>query len=401
MSPRAGGVSCLEGELSDVTKCAAPTPFVLGASYLTDMVLHQECEKSMFEQDSEKPPHSLYRFIFENAPDATVVFDESNGVIIRNRAARQLDPGLYQRIFAPDAPCAVELASFREEIQSMGRSELEVRAGDRVILMRGRAQGSLHVVTLGDVTEFRRLEAELRAFERLESVGLMTASLVHDFNNLLMPIATTSAFLLRQLEQGSDAGDMVRDIQSAADRAVSMTRQVLKVVRGQAARAEELSLSSVVADLQPLVRRVAGPAVRTDLVLAGAPALVRLERERLERVILNLVANGRDAMPSGGRITLSTTEISLTEGDACAIPGARDGDYVALRISDTGTGISPEVRERIFTGFATTKDAGHGTGLGLATIQRFMAQSRGCIAVHSQPGCGTTISLYFPVARLE
>jgi signal transduction histidine kinase len=362
-------------------------------------MVHQQCEKSMFERDSEERLHSLYRSIFENAPDATVVFDESNSAVVSNRAARQLD--FYERVFASDAPWAFELAAFRREIRSAGRAELEVRIGDRVILLRGRPHGSFHIVTLSDVTELRRLEGALRAFERVESVGLMTASLVHDFNNLLMPIATTSAFLLRQLEQGSDAMDMVRDIQAAADRAVSMIRQVLKVVRRSPANVEELSLSSVVSDIQPLVRRVAGPAIRTDLVLGGGTALVRLDRERLERVILNLVANARDAMPSGGRITLSTSEISFDEDEANAIPGARTGSYVALRVSDIGTGITSEARERIFGGFFTTKDAGHGTGLGLAMVHRFVTQSRGCIAINSQPGRGTTVSLYFPAAPLD
>lgn len=362
----------------------------------------------MFERDSEGLLHSLYRSIFENAPDATVVFDESDSAIISNRAARQLDQHLYERLVAspspspsPDAPWALEIAAFRREIKSTGRAELEVRVGDRVILMRGRPHASFHIVTLSDVTELRRLEAALRAFERVESVGLMTASLVHDFNNLLMPIATASASLLRQVEQGSDAMDMVRDIQAAADRAVSMIRQVLKVVRRSPENVEELSLSSVVNDIQPLVRRVAGPGIRTDLVLGGGTAHVRVDRERLERVILNLVANARDAMPSGGRITLSTSEISFDEGTAGAIPGATSSSYVALRVSDMGTGISSDVRERIFAGFFTTKDSDHGTGLGLTMVHRFVTQSRGCIAMHSHPGGGTIVSLYFPAARAD
>jgi len=357
------------------------------------------CGGLMFEGDCADETRGLYRCIFENAPEAMAIFDEANRLLVRNRAARELSAELFDRLFSVDAPWAIEVAGFRTEVVRRGRSEIEVSVGDRVIALRGRAHRFLQVVTLCDVTELRRIEAELRAFERVESVGLMTASLVHDLNNLLMPIATASGVLLRQLEQGSDAMAMVKEVQSAADRAVSLTRQVLGLARRQPGRVEDVSLSAAVIELQPLVRRVAGPTVRVDLALAPTVAVARLDRERLERVILNLVANARDAMPSGGRVTLSTAEISLDEEEAGSIPGANKGVYVALRVSDTGTGISSEVRERIFAGFFSTKDVDRGTGLGLAMIHRFVTSSGGCISVHSQPGRGTTVSLYFPVAR--
>lgn len=390
---------CTDGGSSDTTKSAAPTPRPFTTTYLTQMMMFdEECQGLMFDENSDDELAGIYRCLFEDAPDATVIFDESNRVLVRNRAAREFSAAVFERLLAVDAPWATEVGTFWKEVARAGRSELEVSIDDRAIVLRGRAHGLLHVVTLSDVTELRRIEAELRAFERIESVGLMTASLVHDLNNLLMPIATTSALLLRELEQGSDAMAMVREVQSATDRAVSLTRQILGIARRQPARVDEVSLSSVVLELQPLVRRVAGPAVRVDLVLAPTMAVAKLDRERLERVILNLVANARDAMPSGGRITLSTAEIGLNEQEAGAIPGATKGAYVALRVSDTGTGISSEIRERMFAGFFSTKEEDRGTGLGLATIHRFVTNSRGCISVHSQPDQGTTVSLYFPVA---
>jgi len=382
-----------EGGSSDATTSAAPMPFPLSAPYLQDV---------MFDEDSEGsdvPTRGLYRSIFEKAHEATVVFDESNRLILRNRAARQQDARLLERIFAVDGPQAQDLASFRAEIARAGRSQLELSVDGREVVLRGQAHGGCHVVTLNDVTEFRRIEGELRAIERVESVGLLTASLVHDFNNLLMPIAATSGCLLLELKEGSEAIEMARDIKRAADRAASLARQVLKLARRGPPRQQDVSLNSVLSDLLPIVKRVVGSAISVDVVRTRSAALVRLDREGLERVILNLVANARDAMPSGGRVTLSTTEISLDAEEAHAIPGAAKGAYVALRVSDTGMGISSEVRERIFEGFFTTKNAGRGTGLGLSTARRFVAQCGGCIAVHSQPGRGTLVSLYFPIVH--
>lgn len=353
-------------------------------------------KRAMSEPDCQVPNTGLYRFIFENAREATIVFDDSGRVLCRNRAARRLPSGLFERIFDAEAPWAHEVASFRKEIASSGRSALEVYLDDRIVSMCGEACGSLQVVTLHDLTESRRDEAKLRAFERIESVGLLTAGLVHDLNNLLMPIAATTACLLPELDDQSSAAEMVRDIQSAANRAVSLARQVLKLARRQPARVEELSLSTVLTELRPLVKMVAGPGVHADLALTENASLVRVDREQLERVVLNLIANARDAMPSGGRITVSTMDICL-DGDRPA--GATDGAYVALSVSDSGTGIRSEVRERIFSGSFTTKDANHGTGLGLASVRRFVAESRGCLAVHSQPGRGTAVSLYFPTVR--
>jgi signal transduction histidine kinase len=341
----------------------------------------------------------LYRFVFEHACDPIVVFDANGRVVLLNREARRLPSGLVERLFAGDAQRAPELALFREEIATRGTAQAELRIDGRSIDIRGRVHGSQYALTLRDVTELRRVEGELRSMQRVESIGHLTASLVHDFNNLLTPIACLSTCLEDDLPRGVDAREMARDIRVAAERAAALARQMMKFVRREPTHVEAVSLSAVVAELQTLIQRVAGSGVKVEIAVAPGAGAAMLDRERLEHVLLNLVANARDAMPSGGRLTLSTAHVSLDKGEADAIEGATAGSYVVLRVSDTGVGMTSEVRERIFESFFTTKDADHGTGLGLASARRFVAQSRGCITVHSQTGRGTTMSLYFP--RIE
>jgi signal transduction histidine kinase len=350
----------------------------------------------MPEKLPEERKLDLYRFLFDQARDATIVFDAHGRILLLNHEARQLPGEFVERLFAGDATCALELALFRDEVASRGHAQAEIRVGGRSMTLHGMVQGGLHVVMLRDVTESRRVEGELRSLQRVESVGHLTASLVHDFNNLLTPIACMSACLEADLPDGSEESAMARDICVAAERAATLARQVLKFVRREPSRVEAANISAVVAELGPLIQRVAGTGVEVQLSLGPNAGAAMLDRERFEHVVLNLVANARDAMPRGGLLTLSTANISFDEGEASAIEGARAGCYVVLRVIDTGVGMTTEVRERIFESFFTTKDADHGTGLGLAAARRFVAQSRGCITVHSEAGRGTTMSLYFP-----
>jgi two-component system cell cycle sensor histidine kinase/response regulator CckA len=349
----------------------------------------------------DDPKPGLYRFLFDHARDATIVFDAKGRILLMNHDARSLPRDLVERLFARDATCALELSLFREELSSLGKSHAEIQIDGRSLSIWGQAHDGQHVVILRDVTEARRVEADLRALQRVESVGHLTASLVHDFNNLLTPIACMSACLEDDLPADSRARDMARDIFTASERAAGLARQVLRYVRREPSRVQCVNVSAAVAEFEAIIVRVAGAGVEVELKLATNAGCAMLDRERLDHVLLNLVANARDAMPAGGRLTLTTARVSLDEGDADAIAGARAGSYVALRVIDTGVGMTTEVRERIFESLFTTKDADHGTGLGLATARRFVAQSHGCITVHSDAGHGTTMSLYFPSIEPE
>jgi two-component system cell cycle sensor histidine kinase/response regulator CckA len=340
-----------------------------------------------------------YQFAFENALDPTIVFDASGHALLLNREARELSDELVDRLFVNGGPAAAELSLFRAALATRGHAHVEVRVDGRSVVIDGKACGSRHVVTLRDVTDRRRLETELRDLQRVESIGQFTATLVHDFNNLLTPIACLSSCLEGDASVGGEAREMVGDIREAAERASALARQALRLVRREPTRVEVTDVNAVLTDLRSLVGRLVGSEVEVDLVLAKDAGAAMLDRERLEHVLLNLAANARDAMPAGGRLRLGTASVSVDEGEARAIEGAVAGSYVAVRVTDTGVGMTREVRERIFERFFTTKEPGRGTGLGLVSAKRFVAETGGCIGVHSEAGRGTTVSLYFP--RLE
>lgn len=208
-----------DGASSHETISAPPMTRGSASSYI-----HAE----MHDTPSDDLKPGFYRFLFDHARDATLVFDTDGRIRLMNDEARRLSRGLVERLFARDAPCALELALFREEIASRGRSQAEVQMDGRSLSIWGLAHDGQRVVILRDVTDARRAEAELRSLQRVESVGHLTASLVHDFNNLLTPIACMSACLEADLPEDSRVGEMARDIRIAGERAAALARQVLK-----------------------------------------------------------------------------------------------------------------------------------------------------------------------------
>jgi nitrogen-specific signal transduction histidine kinase/ActR/RegA family two-component response regulator len=245
----------------------------------------------------------------------------------------------------------------------------------------------------------RELQTELDRLRRVESLGYLTASVIHDFNNLLTPMVCLSAMLARELEKGTRAGDMAAEIRETAERAAGLVRQMLSFVRRAPEPPRRVNVGAVVSELRSLLGRVAGDRVEIALAIDEDASDVMTSREQLEQVLLNLAANARDAMPSGGRLFVSVTPVTLAGEDG---PGChRAGAYVAIRVSDTGVGMSPEVRERVFERFFTTKGQSDGNGLGLAAAHRFAKASGGCISVRSVEGAGTTITLCLPRARAD
>jgi signal transduction histidine kinase len=356
----------------------------------------------MFDEAS-LPEHQLLRFLFENASDPTVVLD-GDAVILANRAAREMTSVAIERLFAGDVAWASEVGTMRSRLRAHGHAATEVaipprRGGDaRTLVLEGIMHGEYNVILIRDVTEPRSVDAEIRRLRQMESVGQLTASVVHDFNNLLTPIACLSALLERSVVEDEGRVELARDIRAAAERASTLVRQVLTLARREPSRPERVSVSTVLKELRSLTERLAGPKVEIEIVGDGHESEVVVDRESLERVVLNLVANARDAMPDGGRVTLSTADVVLGEEDGAGTPGQA---YVALTVSDNGTGMSIEVREKVLEGPYSTKAPGSGTGLGLAAARRFAAESGGCIAMHGGPGKGTVVALYLPRATHE
>ncbi|HLK40530.1 MAG TPA: ATP-binding protein [Polyangiaceae bacterium] len=353
----------------------------------------------MNDGTSEDSLLALYRFALDQASDAIVVAGAHGNILLANRPARELPGGLVERVLA-ETPPSGELGPFREALRQEGQARAEVRLEGRSIGIAGRSFGARLVLRFQDLTDRRRLETDLGALRRVESVGHFTASLIHDFNNLLTPIACLSACLENDLPAEAETREMAREIRSAAERAATLARQTLRWVRREPARAETVDLGAVLAEIAPLVQRVVGVEVEVAVSTTHSAGAVSLDRERLEHAILNLAANARDAMPQGGRLALRAARVSFDDQEVEGVEGARPGGYVAVRVADTGVGMNGEVRERLFEPLFTTKEAGRGTGLGLDGVRRFVAESGGCIWVQSNEGCGTTVSMYFPVVEL-
>ncbi|MGH3034101.1 MAG: PAS domain S-box protein, partial [Gaiellaceae bacterium] len=249
-----------------------------------------------------------------------------------------------------------------------------------------------------DVTERRSLEEQLRQSQKMEAVGTLAGGVAHDFNNLLTAIGGYSELLLAELESDDVSRKRVEEIKRAAERAASLTSQLLAFSRKQIVQPTALDLNAVVADTEKMLRRLIGEHI--ELVTSPAEELghVRADRGQLEQVIVNLAVNARDAMPGGGRLTIATASVDLDEVSARQ-HGVDLGTYVELAVTDTGCGMDDKVQAHVFEPFFTTKEQGKGTGLGLATVYGIIQGSGGYITVESTPGGGTTFALYLPVTQ--
>jgi PAS domain S-box-containing protein len=246
-----------------------------------------------------------------------------------------------------------------------------------------------------DVTERRALEQQLRQSQKMEAVGRLAGGIAHDFNNLLMVISGYSEFLLDRLGPDPALRGPAQEIAGAAQRASSLTRQLLAFSRKQMMAPKILDLNGVVTENLKMLTRVIGEDI--DLVMVPAQNLgaVRADSGQIDQVIMNLAVNARDAMPSGGKLTIETSNVALDEEYARIHAPLSPGDYVMLAISDTGFGMDAETQSHIFEPFFTTKGP-KGTGLGLSTVYGIVKQSGGYIWVYSESGRGTTFKIYFP-----
>jgi two-component system cell cycle sensor histidine kinase/response regulator CckA len=249
-----------------------------------------------------------------------------------------------------------------------------------------------------DVTEQRRLEGQLRQAQKMEAVGQLAGGIAHDFNNLLTAIVGYATLLARSLAPDSPDREDVMEIIGAARRAANLTQQLLAFSRKQVLRPKVLDMNTVVRDMERILQRVIGEHITLRTSLDPGLAAVRADVSQLEQVIMNLAVNARDAMPTGGRLTIETGNAPLDVELARIHPEAPAGDYAVLTVADTGTGMSPEVKSHLFEPFFTTKEVGKGTGLGLATVYGIVRQSGGFITVDSEPGRWTRFRLYFPPA---
>ncbi|MBM3891054.1 MAG: PAS domain S-box protein, partial [Verrucomicrobia bacterium] len=250
-----------------------------------------------------------------------------------------------------------------------------------------------------DVSERRQLEEQFRQSQKMEAVGRLAGGVAHDFNNLLMAILGYSDMILGERELGGKIRESAEEVKAAAERAASLTRQLLAFSRRQMLAPQVINLNAIVTGIENMLRRLIGEDIALIIRLKEPLRHVKADPNQIEQVILNLAINARDAMPRGGKLIIETNEVSFDEAHCRRNRELQPGAYVVLLMSDTGSGMPAEVLDHLFEPFFTTKQQGKGTGLGLATVYGIVKQSGGDIGVYSEVGFGTTFKVYLPAAK--
>jgi nitrogen-specific signal transduction histidine kinase/CheY-like chemotaxis protein len=256
--------------------------------------------------------------------------------------------------------------------------------------------GTLVIINSRDVTEGRALADQLRQAQKMESIGRLAGGVAHDFNNLLGVIIGYGEMINARLSKDDALRQPARQVLSAAQRAASLTQQLLAFSRKQVLRPKVLDLNRVMAETERLLQRVIGEDIRLETVLAPGLPAVRADPVQIQQVVMNLAVNARDAMPRGGEICIETATADVKGQEVMLGGTAQPGVYATITVSDTGQGLDPEVRAHLFEPFFTTKELGKGTGLGLATVYGIVKQSGGNISVDSEQGRGTRFRVFLP-----
>jgi two-component system NtrC family sensor kinase len=313
------------------------------------------------------------------------------------RPGEQVGRSLFE-IYA-DAPDVMDIArrSLAGESSSRILKVLDITFDSRYMPLRaadGSITGGISVAV--DISDRVRLETQLRHAHKMEAVGRLAAGIAHDFNNLLTAIVGFGELIQLQLPPGDPTRTDAQEIVKAGRSAAALTRQLLAFSRNQVLQPEILDVNVVVRGIEALLRRTIGEHIRLVTDLAVPLGRISADAGQLEQVIMNLAINARDAMPAGGVLTLSTTNVTVDETHERVHPGAPAGAQVMLTISDSGVGMDATVQAHLFEPFYTTKERGKGTGLGLATVYGIVKQSGGGISVESERGRGTTFRIYLP-----
>jgi PAS domain S-box-containing protein len=354
-------------------------------------------------------PAVLYSVTIEHHLRPTYVSDNAQDVLGFSAAEVLADPALWPSRVHPDDHLMVHRGM--EALRASGGHTVEYRfqhkdgawmwLEDQRTLVVDADGGPAEIVgVVTDISARRTLEDQLRQAQKMEAVGRLAGGIAHDFNNLLTAINGYSELALLALGPDGPASHEVQEIQRAGERAATLTRQLLAFSRRQVLQPRIVDLDEAVQGIAPLLRRLLGEDVRLETVAGGPGLRMRVDPGQLEQVVLNLSINARDAMPQGGRLTLTTGRRQLAAGDD--LRGDRSaGDWVFLRVEDEGTGIAPDVLPHVFEPFFTTKETGKGTGLGLSTAYGIVRQSGGWIEVASQLGQGATFTVFLPHVEPE
>jgi len=406
------GSSAKPGELERVwTASFYPLAGRNGAVQAVAGVLQEITERKRVE-DALHREQVFTRAVLDSVPGLLYLYDDQGKLIRWNRRHEEITGFTAQELaskhvmewFEGDAESAARIASGFKRALSEGYMDaeacLQTRKGPKHFYFTGvrlTIDDKPYVAGIGiDISTHKHLEEQFRQSQKMEAVGQLAGGVAHDFNNLLTVIHGNAALLAEAENLRKNDGVLVGQIIEAADRAATLTRQLLVFGRKQIPQLAARDLNEIVNNMMKMLQRILGEDITLQSVFTPGLPAIRADAGMIEQIILNLAVNARDAMPKGGTLKIATHLETIGEDRARQIPGLEAGAYLCLEVSDTGCGIVPEHLGHIFEPFFTTKEVGKGTGLGLATVYGIVKQHNGGVEVKSAPGKGTVFRIYLP-----
>ena len=378
--------------------------------------LSSALENLHVSQEALRESEQRFRLFFENAPEYSYMVSPEGIILDVNAAAlgalgydkEELVGKAVSTIYAPEyLPKMQELFAAWRESGTLRDEEAVVvtKYGERrtVLLSAGMVRDQdgqvVHSISMQrDITDRLRLQEALRRARKMESVGRLAGGVAHQYNNFLAAILGFADLLRLEMDPSDPLQEYAAKSSSAGQRAASITRQLMAYSRIRMLQLTRLNLNALISRLETSLRDLLGESTNVETHLAPDLHPIEADPGELQQAILALVTNARDAMPRGGRLTITTENTCLDEQQATALPEARDGAYVCLTLEDTGVGMDAETLDRIFEPFFTTRSLGEGIGLGLSVAYGIVAQHEGWISVESERGHGSTFRVYLPAA---
>jgi len=380
----------------------------------TDITKLKQTEAQLKNQQEEyRQLSQAYRALLDNVPDGIVHLSPELEIRWTNTAARKmfnLEAGSLssgkschaafwnKAMRCSSCPVVRSLASRSNEIGCISPEDddrkFEIRAVP-VINADGTLGGVIEIIR--DITAHRKLEEQFRQAQKMESIGTLAGGIAHDFNNMLSAILGYGELALEDLEETHPAYKSVRTILEAGARASHLTKDLLMFSRKQVSQKEPVDINALIARIEKFIRRVIGEDIQFETHLAKQPLTISADSHQIDQVLMNFATNARDAMPSGGYLSISTERLECDQDFIDAHGFGTPGPYVRIAVADTGKGMDKQTAAKIFDPFFTTKERGKGTGLGLAVVYGIVMDHEGHISVYSEPGNGTVLSVYLPL----